>query len=411
MGLNSNCVTLGQARHADPFTAAQRAALQARSQLPASETPGWALAFAGGQHDPKRLLSGLRAVLGDIPIVGGCVPGVITAAAATLTGYECGLLLFPASLNPVNLFVVDGLEQDEAVAGRRLGETLRKTVRSDTTVLLFYDSVRSGPPPILHVGSRLMDGLYEGLGELRPSVIGAGTLGDMEWSKSYIFDGQQPCKHAAVAVVLPHELASHVIITHGCLPASDFLEITRIDGARVLELDRRTALTVAAERLGIPREQLAVLRLPQLLLTLGEKYGDPFAPFDDSQYVNRLVMAVDPDDDALILCEADFHVGTRIQLMAIDPERMIESAQRQTRALLDQLAGQSLVFGLYIDCAGRSMAFSGMEEDETTPVREQVGALCPLLGFYSGVEIAPLLGRARPLDWTGVLALFTRSTA
>ena len=30
----------------------------------------------------------------------------------------------------------------------------------------------------------------------------------------------------------------------------------------------------------------------------------------------------------------------------------------------------------------------------------------PLLGFYSGVEIAPLMGRAQPLDWTGVLTLF-----
>jgi len=29
-----------------------------------------------------------------------------------------------------------------------------------------------------------------------------------------------------------------------------------------------------------------------------------------------------------------------------------------------------------------------------------------LLGFYSGVEIAPFLGRSRGLDWTGVLLLF-----
>ena len=27
----------------------------------------------------------------------------------------------------------------------------------------------------------------------------------------------------------------------------------------------------------------------------------------------------------------------------------------------------------------------------------------PLLGFYSGVEVAPLLGKSRGLDWTGVL--------
>jgi small ligand-binding sensory domain FIST len=141
-------------------------------------------------------------------------------------------------------------------------------------------------------------------------------------------------------------------------------------------------------------------------LTLGEKHGNPFTPFDESQYVNRLVIAADSSDDALILFEADFQTGSRVQLMVIDPQRMIESAHQQTQALLNTLEGQPL-FALYIDCAGRSMAFSGLEEDETAPIREQVGACCPLLGFYSGVEIAPLLGRSRPLDWTGVLAVFT----
>lgn len=355
------------------------------------------------------LLSGFRAVLGDISIVGGCGVGVITATLATLTGYECGLLLFPTLLNPAGIIAVDGLEQDEAETGRQLGQALREIVQTKTSVLLFYDSVRSGPPPTLHVGSRLVDGLYEGLGELRPTVIGAGTLGDMELSNSYIFDGQQSRKHAAVAVALPSQLTGHVTIMHGCYPASDFLEITRVDGARILELNGRPALTVAAERLGIPREQLAMLRPPLFSLTLGEKYGDPFAPFDDRQYVNRLVIAADLDLDALILFEADFHTGSRVQLMAIDPQRMIESARRQTQALLDDLTGQLRIFGLYIDCAGRSVAFSGLDEDETAPVREQIGIHCPLLGFYSGVEIAPLLGRARPLDWTGVLALFTRT--
>ncbi|MDQ5909686.1 MAG: hypothetical protein QG599_1781 [Pseudomonadota bacterium] len=411
MESNPHGVVLGQARHTDAFRAAEQAALQARHQWPAGESPGWVLAFVGGQHDPTRVLRGFHTVLGELPIVGGCGVGVITVSAATLTGYECGLLLFPATLNPAGIAVVDGLEHDETAAGRRLGQALRDIASPNATVLLFYDSVHSSPPPVLHVGSQLMDGLYEGLGELHPTIIGAGTLADMELSTSYIFDGQQSRKHAAVAVVLPPELTSHVTIMHGCYPASDFLDITRIDGARVLELNGRPALTVAAERLGIPREQLATLRPPLFSLTLGEKYGDPFAPFDDGQYVNRLVIAADPDHDALILFEADFHIGTRVQLMAIDPQRMIESARGQTQALLDGLAGQPLVFGLYIDCAGRSVAFCGLEADETTPVREQLGACCPFLGFYSGVEIAPLLGRARPLDWTGVLALFTRTVA
>ena len=31
----------------------------------------------------------------------------------------------------------------------------------------------------------------------------------------------------------------------------------------------------------------------------------------------------------------------------------------------------------------------------------------PLLGFYSGVEIAPFMGGSRALDWTGVLIVLS----
>ena len=399
-------ITLGHAQHPDAFSAGRLAATQAREQLADDLQPGWALVFCGGRHNPATLLEGLRTVLGVIPIVGAVGVGLITAAAATLNGYECGLLLFADAFAPTAIVVADGLDQDETETGRHLGAQLREQIFPDAAVLLFYDSVKSSLPPVLHVGSRLLDGLYAGLGEQRPTVIGAGALTDMKWSEGFIFDGRQARKHAAVAIVLPPTLSTHITITHGCFPASDFLEITRMDGARVLELDGRPALAVVAERLEVSRAELAARR-PLLSLTLGEKYGDPFAPFNENQYVNRLVMTADLADDSLTLFEADFQAGSRVQLMVIDPWRMVESAHHQTQTLLETLDQQTLAFGLYIDCAGRSMAFSGLEDDETAPIREQIGSRCPLLGFYSGVEIAPFLGRARPLDWTGVLALFT----
>lgn len=400
-------VAVGYVRHADAFTAARASARQARKQLPAHAEPGWLLTFAGGQHDPAALLAGFQAELGELPVVGGCGAGVITAATASATGYECGVLLFPASLMPAAMLSAAGLDQDEAAVGRQLGAELRAlNTPSTSTVLLFYDSIHSAPPPVLHIGSRLLDGLYDGLGDCRPLVIGAGMLVDLDLSSGYVFDGRQACRHAAVAVVLPAALTGQVAIMHGCLPASPFLEITRLEGSRVLELDGRPALAVVEERLGVSRDDL-LARQPLPSLTLGEKHGDPYAPFDDGRYVNRLVIALDPADDALVLFEADFQVGSRVQLMAYEPQRMIDSAREQTQTLLASLGQQSPLFGLYFDCAGRSMAFIGMEEDETAPVREQLGACCPLLGFYSGVEIAPFMGRARPLDWTGVLALFT----
>ncbi|MFW5723064.1 MAG: FIST C-terminal domain-containing protein, partial [Halochromatium sp.] len=97
------------------------------------------------------------------------------------------------------------------------------------------------------------------------------------------------------------------------------------------------------------------------------------------------------------------------QLMDIEPRNMIDSVREQTDSLLAELGAATPLFGLYIDCVGRSLAFSGTEEEESAPVRDLIGARCPLLGFFSGVEIAPVQGRPRPLDWTGVMAVFTRA--
>lgn len=65
-------------------------------------------------------------------------------------------------------------------------------------------------------------------------------------------------------------------------------------------------------------------------------------------------------------------------------------------------------FALYIDCAGRAAAFSGGAREEAAEVQRALGARVPLLGFYSGVEIAPFLGRSRGLDWTAVLVTMSR---
>jgi len=146
-------------------------------------------------------------------------------------------------------------------------------------------------------------------------VIGAGTLADLALSDSYVFDGQHAVRHTAVAVVLPPSIAASQTIMHGCLPASNFLEVTKIDGARVLELDGRPALSVVEERLGVPRTAL-LARHPLPSLSLGEKLGDPYAPFNDGQYVNRLVVDLDPADEAIVLFEADFEVGSHVQLMS-----------------------------------------------------------------------------------------------
>ncbi|MFC7538361.1 FIST C-terminal domain-containing protein [Siccirubricoccus deserti] len=68
---------------------------------------------------------------------------------------------------------------------------------------------------------------------------------------------------------------------------------------------------------------------------------------------------------------------------------MLESVRRGVAAMNATIAGGEPLLGLYIDCAGRGSARSGAPIEEAELVVKGLGRAVPLLGFYSGVEIAP----------------------
>ena len=209
-----------------------------------------------------------------------------------------------------------------------------------------------------------------------------------------------------MAVVLPDALSIQHTIMHGCIPVSSFLEVTKIEGPVLYEINHRPALEVLREIAG--NEQNAGMGDNlSLTVTLGEKHGDPYAPYAESAYVNRLIVASNPQDGSVVLFEADFQVGTKIQIMTRSSELMLESVKNRTHELVKSMNSSEPICAFYIDCAGRSSAFSGSEIEEASILRAELGPNIPLLGFYSGVEIAPFHDRSRPLDWTGVLTFFT----
>ncbi len=362
----------------------------------------WALAFCGGRHDPHEVLQGFRDVVGSIPVVGGACVGTITNAQLGYSGFEAALAVFSSKLPQPQLICETGLDGGELERGRRVGERLATVASPGATVILFYDSIASFPPPVLHVGSRLLDGIYEGLGSHELRIIGGGTLGDAGMQSSWLFGAEMVRQHAVIAAVLPSSFRSETAVLHGCSPAGHFLEVTRVEGAVLYELDGKPALNVIREMLGG--------RLPEplsLAITLGEKHGDPYAPYDESLYVNRLVVGSDEAAGTVTLFEADFRKGSRVQLMSRNNQKMIRSVRDGAAKLMADGADGTAQLALYIDCAGRSGGFCGSEEEEAQGVRDVVGDRLPLLGAYSGVEIAPVLGRSRPLDWTGVLTRIT----
>lgn len=397
---------MGASRNADSFKAGWQAARLSSDKMETKDSVGWIMAFCGGRHDPEAVLKGVRTCLGSLPVLGGAAVGTITNQRISYGGYECALALFPKTRGDILILNASGLDRNEIRAGEHLGKQLRECAADNATVFLYYDSIRSGPPPILNVGSRLMDGIYAGLKDKPLKVFGAGLVGDFQLSRSYVFDGRSPAKNMAVALVLPPAWSSNITIMHGCTPISDFMEITRIDGPVIYELDGRPAYEVLHEMTQLTNEYRDDVNL-SLIVALGKKLGNPFDPYNESAYINRLIVGTNPGNGSISLFEADFKKGEKIQIMSRNQQLVLESVRNQTEKLLGSINGKRARGAFYIDCAGRASAFCGDDIEEASILQDVIGETMPLLGFYSGVELAPCIDRTCPLDWTGVLTVFT----
>lgn len=396
-------ISVGYAKHSDPATAVRNCATAL-----GAERPRLLLAFCGGKHDPQVVRAELRRVFGAVPVLGGSAAGAIGRSGFGYSGFELGLIGFLDPAVTPRCAVTRNLLPDEHVAGAELGAQVAGLAGEGDLVMLFFDSVATASPLRLHPASSIVDGFHAGFGERPVCLLGGGLLTDMNLSGGWVFDGDDVVKHAAIALVFPPTVQAETVIMHGCRPVSTFMEITRIDGAEVYELDGKPALTVIERMLGLP---LGGARGHELTLTatLGQKQGDPFAPYDENAYVNRLILRANPETGSVTLFEQDFARGTRVQIMSRDNSLMLESVRRGVEEMNRAIQGADTLLGLYIDCAGRGSARSGAPVEEAELVQRGLHAAVPLLGFYSGVEIAPFTeGRSRPLDWTGVLTVLRR---
>jgi hypothetical protein len=396
---------IGYGKSPDPVTAVRQAVA---ALGPAAANPPLLMAFSGGKLDPMAVRAAIGDAFGPIQVVGGSAAGAISRAGYGYSGFELGLVAFDDPATAPKPVFSHGLDADERRAGAEIGEQVRAMVTQPSVVLLLFDSVASTQPPKLHHASAIVAGFNEAVGDAPVNLLGGGLLTDMNMTGAWVFDGDGVSKHVATALVFPPSVSAETVILHGCRPVSAFMEITRIEGATVYELDGEPALKVIERMLGLPIGGGRGQEL-SLVATLGQKQGDPYAPYDEKSYVNRLILSADAGTGSITLFEPDFELGAQVQIMSRDNGLMLDSVRRGVQAMNRSVAGGENLLGLYIDCAGRASARSGSAIEEAELVVNGLDAGFPFLGFYSGVEVAPFDGEhSRPLDWTGVLTVLRR---
>jgi len=374
------------------------------------EKPGLVIAFCGGDMDHNEYFNGLKSIVGeDVPIVGGSAVGVITNKNLSYSDSPAGAAIIEDGDLHISLGAAGDLDKNEKIAGQKLGEKLSQSPEGKL-LLLFYDSIKKAPtdtsPPLINASPPLIEGIEE---KLYPNVpiIGGGTFGDFGFNDTWQFCGSYVARQSVVGMLLNGGFKHYYRIMHGCIPKDGIYQrVTKAEGAEIYELDGRPIVEVIDEQYGNDEWQK---QQPVNRLTLAINHRNKFDDFLETNLVNRLISGALPDKKGILLFEPDIEEGDEVLFMLRNGSMMIDSVKKNTRALFDEIIsnGEKPVFSLYIDCAGRTSALSETLLEEAAEVQKICNQYnVPLLGFYSGVEIAPVQGKSRGLDWTGVLLTF-----
>lgn len=402
-------VGIGISEKSSSFEAGQEAAQVALSKMGSEAKPDLVMAFQTNQHDPHQFISGIQTIIGfETNIVGGYAAGIIANEKLGYEGSQCGVIAIHLNGISCDTFCVEGLkDKGEFAVGVELGEKIatQNYDLSETGLIYMYDSVKSFEKetgPEINIGTYLIEGMQTKIQEW-PSAAGFGMLGSINFTPTRQFCHNKIIDQGALAIAFHGSgFRMDTSVFHGTRPASDYHTITKADKNAILEIDGQPALEMISKLLG--QEETSWKQFP-LLLTLGVNHGDKYE-FQEENYASRLCLNIDPERKALIMFEPDLVEGSEVQLMKrhVDHNHMETQIQR----LMDRAEGRQPILAFYIDCIGRASAFSGIEIEEAKCVQNFFEPQIPFMGIYTGVEIGPVGGFQRPLDWSGVLCLLSR---
>jgi hypothetical protein len=375
--------------------------------------PVFVIAFCGGRVDHDAYFKGLQTLVGNkVPIIGGSAIGIITNRHLSYDGFPAGAAIIESDTLEHIEGYANNLHKNEKLAGQRLAEKLSNTI-DGKLLLTFYDSIKNAPtektPPVINASPPLIEGIEEKL-KLKVPIIGAGLVGDYEFNVTKQFCGSSVESQCVVGSLLAGDFKPYFSIMHGCVPKDGIYHtITRAEGPVLYEVDGKPVIDMIDDQYGSTEWST---QMPVRRLTIGLNHGEKFEEFRENQFVNRLIAGVLPNREGILLFEPDLVEGSEILFMLRNNKMMMESVQKNSAELFEKIMakGEKPVFGLYIDCAGRTAILSETLTEEASEVQNIFNRYnAPLFGFYSGVEVAPLLGRSRGLDWTGVLLVLAEN--
>jgi methyl-accepting chemotaxis protein len=365
-------------------TSAEVAAAEAAREALQSfggKKPKLGLVFASVSYaDANAAARAVKAVVGDIPIVGGTSGAAVLGPTSVASRGVSVVLLGGEDLEVATTAAeLGGPEMVDVVpAAREIATAADEAARlgfSHYACLVFA-------PGISTDGDALVAAVRKGLGA-RAQLAGGLTGDDMTFDRPRVFVRDELRDGHVVLAGLFTKKHVGISARHGWRPVGPVRTVTRAIGPKLFELDGRPALGVWLEDVRNAGGALPTGR-QELLVFLANHYE---MALTDSSHANELVARAPwrLEDDGAVMLSGSIGEGRHVRLVHASRKDLLRAA---TNAASDAVirAGNQVAGALVFPCAGRIACLGDEFPDEPRSIRERIAA--PIGGACVFGEIA-----------------------
>jgi hypothetical protein len=368
-------MAVGRSDHADARTAGSEAVRAALNE--GSGDPRLVIVFATDRYDGAQLIAGVRAHVGDTPLIGCSTAGEI---ASTGPG-EAGVVVtvFGGPGFSIATRAASNASADLRGAGSTAASALADVATSPHRVLLLLADGLAGDQQEIVRGSYLVTG-----GAI--PLVGGCAGDDLRMVATHQFYRDSVLTDAVVAAAIGSDAPFGIGVRHGWRRVGEPMLVSASTGNRVDMLDDRPALDVYLERLNAPP---AARTDAQAFTLFAQTHPLGIARRSGEEHV-RFVSGADFERRA-VQCIAEVPQGGLTWLMEGDSTSVLDATDSACREAIDALNGRSPIGMLTFDCIARKGVLGTGVTDEVARVAAHAGS-APVAGFYTYGEFARTRG-------------------
>lgn len=219
-----------------------------------------------------------------------------------------------------------------------------------------------------------------------------------------LFCNDKLCREGTVGIALTGNIVLDTIVSQGCRPIGQPLQVTKAERNIILELDEKVPLMVLRNLISSLSEEDRTLAQHSLFVGLAM---DEFRMnLHSGDFLIRNILGVDPKAGAIAISDR-IRAGQRLQFhlreaaaSAQDLEILLQEYQNEN----ENTSQPSPVGALMFTCLGRGIGLYGQPNFDSQLFSRYLHDI-PLGGCFCGGEIGPVSGRTFLHGYTSVFAI------